>query len=129
MSAWILNDHHHVGLIGPNGVGKSTLLRCLLGVDPLDAGTLVKSPPDLSIGYLAQSFGALGERSVGEVVTAARADVLRAERDLQAAAEALAIANDLDVALAHYEAALARFEALGGSEHERRVAAVLQGLG
>ena len=63
--SFILNDNQHVGLIGPNGVGKSTLLRCLIGVEPLDAGTIVKSPPDLSIGYLAQAFGDLGERSVG----------------------------------------------------------------
>jgi ATP-binding cassette subfamily F protein 3 len=127
--SFILNDRQHVGLIGPNGVGKSTLLRCLSGAEPLDAGTVVKSPPDLSIGYLAQAFGDLGECSVGEVVAAARADVLQAERDLQAAAEALATASDVDTALARYDAALACFEALGGYEHERRAAAVLQGLG
>ena len=51
--SFILNDKQHVGLIGPNGVGKSTLLRCLIGAEQLDAGTIVKSPPDLSIGYLA----------------------------------------------------------------------------
>lgn len=127
--SFILNDHQHVGLIGPNGVGKSTLLRCLIGAEQLEAGTIVKSPPDLSIGYLAQSFGDLGERSLGEVVAAARAEVLQAERDLQAAAEALATASDVDAELARYDAVQARFEALGGYEHERRVAAVLQGLG
>jgi ATP-binding cassette, subfamily F, member 3 len=127
--SFILNDNQHVGLIGPNGVGKSTLLRCLIGTEPLDAGTVVTSPPGLSIGYLAQAFGDLDERSVGEVVAAARADVLQAERELQEAAEALATASDVDAALAGYDAALARFEALGGYEHERRAAAVLQGLG
>ncbi len=127
--SFILNDNQHVGLIGPNGVGKSTLLRCLIGAEPLDAGTIVKSPPDLSIGYLAQAFGALGEHSVGEVIATARADVLQAERDLQAAAEALVTASDVDATLARYDAVLARFEALGGYEHERRAAAVLQGLG
>src|SRR5262249_38859532 len=67
--------------------------------------------------------------SLGEVVAAARVDVLQAERDLQAAAEALATTSDVDAALARYDAVQARFEALGGYEHERRVAAVLQGLG
>jgi ATPase subunit of ABC transporter with duplicated ATPase domains len=92
-------------------------------------GTIVKLPPDLSIGDLAQAFGDLGERSVGAIVAAARADVLQAERDLQAAAESLAAASDVDAALARYDAALARFEALGGYEHERRATATLQGLG
>jgi ATP-binding cassette subfamily F protein 3 len=127
--SFILNDNQHVGLIGPNGVGKSTLLRCLIGAEQLDAGTIVKSPPDLSIGYLAQAFGDLGERSVGEVIAAARVDVLQAEQDLQAAAEALATASDVDVAMARYDAAMARFEALGGYEHEQRATAILQGLG
>jgi len=97
--SFILNDHQHVGLIGPNGVGKSTLLRCITGAEQLDAGTIVKSPPGLSIGYLAQAFGHLGERSIGEVVAAASADVLQAERELQEAAEALATASDVDAAL------------------------------
>ena len=97
--SFILNDHQHVGLIGPNGVGKSTLLRCIIGAEQLDAGTIVKSPPGLSIGYLAQAFGHLGERSLGEVVAAASVDVLQAERELQEAAEALATASDVDAAL------------------------------
>src|SRR5215813_12087561 len=108
--SFMLNDNQHVGLIGPNGVGKSTLLRCIIGAEQLDAGTIVKSPPDLSIGYLAQAFGDLGERSVGAIVAAARADVLQAERDLQAAAESLAAASDVDAALARYLASDERVE-------------------
>jgi ATP-binding cassette, subfamily F, member 3 len=127
--SFILNDNQHVGLIGPNGVGKSTLLRCLIGAEPLDAGTIVTSPPGLAIGYLAQACGALWERRVGEAVAAARADVSQAEQTLQEAAEALATASDVDAALARYDAALAHFEALGGYEHERRTVAALQGLG
>src|SRR5262249_52889487 len=125
--SFILNDNQHVGLIGPNGVGKSTLLRCIIGAEQLDAGTVVKSPPGLTIGYLAQAFSHLGERSVGEVVAATRTEVLQAERALQEAAEALSTANDVDTALAHYDAVLARFEALGGYAREQRAAAVLQG--
>src|SRR5215813_10118298 len=90
--SFILNDNQHVGLIGPNGVGKSTLLRCITGAEQPDAGTIVLSPPGLSIGYLAQAFGDLGGRSVAEVVAAARPDVLQAERELQDAADALATA-------------------------------------
>src|SRR5262245_60679222 len=102
---FVLNNNQHVGLIGPNGVGKSTLLHCIIGTEQVDAGTIVKSPPDLSIGYLAQAFGDLGERSVGEVIATARADVLQAGQELQEAAEALATASDVDAALARYDAA------------------------
>ncbi|MFI5661174.1 ABC-F family ATP-binding cassette domain-containing protein [Streptomyces sp. NPDC051684] len=40
-----------IGLIGENGVGKSTLLRLLAGVDTPDSGSVVR-PPDL--GFLQQ---------------------------------------------------------------------------
>src|SRR5439155_18818401 len=46
-------------VLGPNGVGKSTLLRAILGLQPLSAGslTVLGGPPDRArarIGYLPQ---------------------------------------------------------------------------
>jgi ATPase subunit of ABC transporter with duplicated ATPase domains len=127
--SFLVNDGEHVGLISPNGTGKSTLLRCLVGQEQPDAGTLSFAPPQLSIGYLPQSFGDLADQRVGEAVAGAQADVLAAEAALQHAAEQLATADDMDDALLAYDAALARFEALGGYEREHRAAAVLAGLG
>ena len=42
-----------VGLIAPNGTGKSTLMRILLGLEPQDAGTVVYER-DLRRAYLPQ---------------------------------------------------------------------------
>ncbi|MBV9790838.1 MAG: ABC-F family ATP-binding cassette domain-containing protein, partial [Chloroflexi bacterium] len=125
----IVNDGEHVGLIGPNGTGKSTLLRCILRQEQPDKGTIILTPSDQTIGYLAQSFDDLGERTVGEVVADAQAEWLAAERDLQQAAEALGSAGDPDAAMAAYDQALTHFEALGGYEREHRAAAILEGLG
>jgi ATPase subunit of ABC transporter with duplicated ATPase domains len=127
--SFLVNDGEHVGLISPNGTGKSTLLRCLAGQEQPDAGTLSFAPPQLSIGYLPQSFGDLADQRVGEAVAGAQADVLAAEAALQHAADLLANAADIDSAMLAYDAALARFEALGGYEREHRAAAVLAGLG
>ena len=33
-----------IGLVGPNGVGKSTLLRIVAGVEQPDAGVLTRAP-------------------------------------------------------------------------------------
>ena len=43
-----------IGLVGPNGVGKSTLLRIVVGAELPDRGTVVHAPGTLTIGYLEQ---------------------------------------------------------------------------
>jgi ATPase subunit of ABC transporter with duplicated ATPase domains len=50
----VVGDGARVGLVGPNGVGKSTLLRILAGLEEPDSGIVRRSPPDLTVGYLAQ---------------------------------------------------------------------------
>jgi ATP-binding cassette subfamily F protein 3 len=45
-----------LGLIGPNGCGKTTLMRILAGLDQPDSGTVTQARPDLRIGYLSQGF-------------------------------------------------------------------------
>jgi len=36
-----------IGVVGPNGIGKSTLLRLLAGVEQTDSGTVTREPPGL----------------------------------------------------------------------------------
>ena len=45
-----------IGLIGPNGCGKTTLMRILAGLEQPDSGSVAHTRPDLRIGYLAQGF-------------------------------------------------------------------------
>ena len=46
----------HLGLIGPNGCGKTTLMRILTSQEMPDSGTVAHTRPDLRIGYLPQGF-------------------------------------------------------------------------
>jgi ATPase subunit of ABC transporter with duplicated ATPase domains len=126
--SFVVNDGEHVALIGPNGVGKTTLLRCITGHEQPDAGSVTLSPPGQTLGYLPQTFAELGGRSVGAVVAAARGEWAEAEAALQRAGESLADGSD-GGAVEAYDAALARFEALGGYAREHRAAAALDGLG
>jgi len=43
-----------IGVVGPNGVGKSTLLRIAAGLEEPDAGTVTRAPASLTVGYLPQ---------------------------------------------------------------------------
>src|SRR5690606_22181407 len=78
---------HRTGLVGENGVGKSTLLRVLAGVLAPDAG-IVSCPADL--GYLHQEFPYPPSTTVRAVVDDALARVRAIERELEEAALARA---------------------------------------
>ncbi|MER7459517.1 ABC-F family ATP-binding cassette domain-containing protein [Micromonospora sp. NPDC126480] len=115
-----------VGLVGPNGAGKSTLLRTLAGSLPVEAGSVMLSPPTASVGYLPQE----PERRPGERVRdflARRTGVTAAQAALDAATEALtAGAPGADDA---YAEALDRWLALGGPDLDERAEQVAADLG
>ena len=71
---------HRLGLVGENGVGKSTLLRLLAGVERPDAGT-VHAPDDLA--YLPQDPAFAGEDTVGDVLREALAPLQHAVREVE----------------------------------------------
>jgi ATP-binding cassette ChvD family protein len=58
-----------VGVIGPNGVGKSTLFKTIVGLEPLDGGEL-KIGETVKISYVDQSRAGIDpEKSLWEVVS------------------------------------------------------------
>lgn len=124
-----LNDGEHAGLIGPNGVGKSTLLRCIVGQEVPDSGAIVLAPTDQAIGYLPQSLADLTGATVGEALSTARSDLAAADADLRRATDLLAQSPHSTAALSAYGVALTRFESLGGYEREHRNGEILTRLG
>jgi ATP-binding cassette ChvD family protein len=58
-----------VGVIGPNGVGKTTLFKTIVGLEPLDGGTL-KVGETVDISYVDQSRGGIDpNKNLWEVVS------------------------------------------------------------
>uniref|UniRef100_UPI0015F0C512 ATP-binding cassette domain-containing protein n=1 Tax=Pseudonocardia pini TaxID=2758030 RepID=UPI0015F0C512 len=112
-----------IGLIGENGVGKSTLLRLLAGADQPDGGTVVR-PPDL--GFLHQELPFGPAVSLAEVLD----DALREAREDLAALDRLAAALADDPGLLEaYGERLERAEEHAAWDADRRATLVLDGLG
>ncbi|MCU1359528.1 MAG: putative transporter ATP-binding protein [Ilumatobacteraceae bacterium] len=115
-----------IGLVGPNGVGKSTLLRVLAGLQSVDAGTVSSAPANATVGYLPQEPERSGDESVIQFL-ARRTGVSAASAELDAAT------NDLASSIAgaddRYADALERWLALGGADLDSRVGGVWAELG
>ena len=60
------------GLVGANGVGKSTLVKIVAGEVEADAGT-VQFGPDAEIGYLPQVLTAAADQTIAQLIAAAQA--------------------------------------------------------
>jgi len=128
--SFVVNPGERVGLIGPNGGGKTTLLRILAGLEGPDAGS-VSLAPTATRGYLPQGLELDTSRTVGEEVRAGIPGWEAARREVERWTAQMGAAGGAEVqaALAAYGEALTRFEALGGYDVEHRTTAVLAGLG
>jgi len=115
-----------VGLVGPNGTGKSTLLKILAGVRPPDAGLVTVAPKAAVVGYLAQEPDRLEGESVSGLLER-RTGVRAAELAMNAAADAMA--DGKPGADDAYSEALELWMALGGADLDERTASITASLG
>jgi ATPase subunit of ABC transporter with duplicated ATPase domains len=121
-----IGDGDRIGILAPNGVGKSTLLRVLAGDLEPDSGSVIRAPATTTVLRLAQE----PDIRPGESLTdhlARRTQVAGAQADLDASTEALTrgVAGADDA----YDAALQRWLTLGGADLPERTAEVTARLG
>jgi ATPase subunit of ABC transporter with duplicated ATPase domains len=110
--SFVVRDGERAGLVGPNGVGKSTLLRMLAGVDRPDRGAVGTGAGE-RIGWLPQEAPDVA-RTLGELLGSGLGEMWRAGGALHALEARLARGDTSEATLAAYGRAHERFDALGG---------------
>ena len=127
-----LSEGDRVGLIGPNGEGKTTLIRLILSeLEPEDGRIFVKN--GIRIGYLAQNGGYDSENTVFEEMKEIFAEDIRAldslretEKKIAAAAEG---SDEYRALSGKYEALNKLIAARDSYRYEIRIRTVLNGMG
>jgi ATP-binding cassette, subfamily F, member 3 len=121
-----LNPSERIGLVGPNGCGKTTLLRILIQQETPDSGSFYLKP-SLAIGYMPQGLELKADETMGNFLEQAGAGPSELAYQLESLAVALTNnPGQADIQQA-YDQALARLET--ASESSGRRAEVLAGLG
>jgi ATPase subunit of ABC transporter with duplicated ATPase domains len=110
--SFVLGDGERAGLVGPNGVGKSTLLRLLAGVDRPDRGAVATGAGE-RVGWLAQEAPD-ARTTLGELLGTGLGEVWAVRGELRALEARLAAGDTSPATLERYGHAQSRFDALHG---------------
>ncbi|MFZ0531628.1 MAG: ABC-F family ATP-binding cassette domain-containing protein [Anaerolineales bacterium] len=120
--------HARIAIIGPNGIGKTTLLRILAKEEEPSAGE-VSQARNISIGHLAQEAGLESQRTLWEECLEPFEQLREQEAELQRLEQAMANPDQVEQVLGKYGRLQAEFDHRGGYTYVHRIQQVLSGLG
>jgi ATP-binding cassette subfamily F protein 3 len=117
-----------IALVGPNGTGKTTLLRIMAGLDTPTAGQVYRAR-NLRISYLPQGAELPSQRTLYEEMLTVFAHLQAQQDELRRLEQQMADPAQREEAMRRYGEALHAFELAGGYRHESEIKMVLAGLG
>jgi ATP-binding cassette subfamily F protein 3 len=117
-----------IAIVGPNGIGKTTLIRILVGLEEPSNGTVQKAR-NLNIGYLPQEAYLTGSHTLWEECLTALTDLCALENELVRLEISMSDPEQAEEALERYGKLQPEFEQRGGYTYETRIRQTLSGLG
>lgn len=129
--SFFVGEKDCIGLVGKNGVGKSSLLKTMAGIDPRPG---VSKPKEVQVGYLAQEMKHNISATVMEEASSSFKEVHRLHDTLDSITKELEERTDYETdayneLIIQLNDANDRLAILGSSQNEEQIAKVLTGLG
>ena len=125
-----IEEREKAALIGPNGCGKSTFFKIIMGELSSDSGEVTFSK-DATVGYLAQHQDLDDDCTIYEELLQAKAGILEMEQKIRQLEKDMKTLDgtELESALASYSRLTHEFELQNGYAYKSEVVGVLKGLG
>jgi ATP-binding cassette subfamily F protein 3 len=117
-----------LALVGPNGCGKTTLLRILVGLDEPSGGKILRAKA-VCIGYLPQEAEFEMEGTLWDACLAVFTDLIARQGELEKLEAEMSAPETRKQAMARYGPLQHEFERRGGYTFHTRIKQVLTGLG
>ncbi len=125
-----VEDNEKCAIVGINGVGKTTLLRIIVGELSADEGS-VSLANKKSLGYLPQMPEIDSNKTIYDEMLEAKADVIELEEKIRLLEEKMKSQEgaELEESLKSYNNATSEFERVNGFAYKSEIVGVLKGLG
>jgi ATP-binding cassette subfamily F protein 3 len=125
---WQIEEGRRIGLLGANGVGKTTLFKIISGELEIDKGSIVRSK-NLKIGFLRQEYELEDDLTLFDEMLKPFSDLLKLHDELRRLEKEMSFGKSLDKLMKQYGERQLEYENRGGYTYENRIETVLYGLG
>ncbi len=125
-----IEEREKAAFVGVNGAGKSTILKTIIGEEPLDGGNVILTKGK-RLGYLAQQQNLESGNTIYEELKTAKSDIILLEQQIRSIEQELKSLNGdaLETRLEAYNRLMSEFESKNGYAYESEITGVLKGLG
>lgn len=128
--SFTISEGERVGLVGANGAGKTSLLKCLTGELPLDTGSVTVGS-HLRIGYLEQQLTLKPETTLLEAVMHVFDHIFQLWDDIYHLTQQMGACSEAELPLLFedYAEKVRQYEDVNGYSAESKAKGIVRGLG